>query len=215
LEQPTARFCSNCGTPLSPDARFCHVCGAAVVASPVAAGIRDTESTSFAPPTYQPPQAEPSPQSPQTWPDSMPVTSGYASFGERFIAYMIDTIILTLGFWAVGFILVVIVLGIAGSSDAAEITLGFTVAMMVIAAHWLYFALQESSAKQATFGKRAMKIVVTDDQGKRLTFARASGRAFARLLSSMFFSIGYLLALFTARKQALHDLIASTVVLRR
>jgi len=145
----------------------------------------------------------------------MPVTSGYASFGERFIAYMIDTIILTLGFWAVGFILVVIVLGIAGSTDAAEITLGFTVAMMVIAAHWLYFALQESSAKQATFGKRAMKIVVTDDQGKRLTFARASGRAFARLLSGMFFSIGYLLALFTARKQALHDLIASTVVLRR
>ena len=145
----------------------------------------------------------------------MPVTSGYASFGERFIAYIIDTIILTLGFWAVGFILVVIVLGIAGSSDAAEITLGFTVAMMVIAAHWLYFALQESSPKQATFGKRAMKIVVADDQGQRLTFARATGRAFARLLSSMFFSIGYLLALFTARKQALHDLIASTVVLRR
>lgn len=128
---------------------------------------------------------------------------------------MIDWIILTLMFWVVGFVMAVFVYVVVGNSDMADALAGLVVVTAVFVIHWIYFALQESSAKQATFGKRAMKIIVTEEQGQRLTFGRASGRAFARLLSGMFFSVGYIIAALTARKQALHDLIANTLVLRK
>ncbi|MCE5270447.1 RDD family protein [bacterium] len=79
--------------------------------------------------------------------------------------------------------------------------------------HLLYFALFESSHRQATPGKMLLGIFVTDEQGRRISFGRAVGRNLARVLSKMFCWLGYLLALFTERTQALHDLIASTLVL--
>ncbi len=79
--------------------------------------------------------------------------------------------------------------------------------------HLLYFALFESSHRQATPGKMLLGIFVTDEQGRRISFGRAVGRNLARMLSKMFCWLGYLLALFTERTQALHDLIASTLVL--
>ncbi len=79
---------------------------------------------------------------------------------------------------------------------------------------WLYFALQESSARQATVGKRAMNIYVADLQGRRISFGQATGRHFSKILSSIL-AIGYIMVAFTEKKQGLHDLIASTVVLRK
>lgn len=79
--------------------------------------------------------------------------------------------------------------------------------------HLLYFALFESSRRQATPGKMLLGIFVTDGQGRRISFGRALGRNLSRVLSKMFCWLGYLLALFTQRNQALHDLIASTLVL--
>jgi len=78
---------------------------------------------------------------------------------------------------------------------------------------WLYFGLMESSRWQATLGKRAVGIMVTDPEGRRLTFARASGRFFASILSwPLTIGVGYIMAAFTERGQTLHDLIAGTVV---
>ena len=74
--------------------------------------------------------------------------------------------------------------------------------------------LSESSARQATLGKMAFGIVVTDVHARRISFARATGRFFGKVLSNLTFCIGYLLAAFTDRKQALHDLIAGTLVVR-
>ena len=79
---------------------------------------------------------------------------------------------------------------------------------------WLYFALQESSARQATVGKRAMNIHVTDLLGRRISFGQATGRHFSKILSSIL-AIGYIMVAFTEKKQGLHDLIASTLVLRK
>jgi uncharacterized RDD family membrane protein YckC len=79
---------------------------------------------------------------------------------------------------------------------------------------WLYFAKLESSARQATIGKRALGIAVTDLAGRRISFGRATGRYFAKFLSSVA-AIGFLMAGFTARKQALHDMIAGCLVVRR
>jgi len=77
---------------------------------------------------------------------------------------------------------------------------------------WLYFALMESSGWQATLGKRAMGIKVTDQFGQRIGFGRATGRYFGAFLSQFLFLIGYMMAAFTPRKQALHDIMAGTLV---
>ncbi len=79
---------------------------------------------------------------------------------------------------------------------------------------WLYFAVQESSESQATIGKKAMGIVVTDLDGRRLTFMNATGRYFGKIPSAIFL-IGYIMALFTEKKQALHDILAGTLVVER
>jgi uncharacterized RDD family membrane protein YckC len=80
---------------------------------------------------------------------------------------------------------------------------------------WLYEALMESSAKQATLGKMLLGLMVTDEAGNRISFARASGRHFAKYISSFTLFIGYIMAGFTAKKQALHDMIAGTLVVRK
>ncbi|HEX5961440.1 MAG TPA: RDD family protein [Rhodanobacteraceae bacterium] len=80
---------------------------------------------------------------------------------------------------------------------------------------WLYFALCEASRWQATPGKLALGLRVTDEYGRRTGFARASGRFFGKLVSSMILDVGYLLAGWTARKQALHDFMAGCCVVRK
>ena len=77
---------------------------------------------------------------------------------------------------------------------------------------WAYFALMESSPSQATLGKRLMGIIATDGKGQRLSLGQASGRYFAGAISYITFYVGYALAGWTSRKQALHDLIADTCV---
>lgn len=80
---------------------------------------------------------------------------------------------------------------------------------------WLYYAVCESSRWQATPGKLALGLRVTDEYGRRVSFARASGRWLGMLVSGALFDVGYLLAGWTARKQALHDLMAGCCVVRR
>ena len=85
--------------------------------------------------------------------------------------------------------------------------------LIITAMIWLYFAICESSAWQATVGKLAMRIRVTDMQGQRISFLRAFGRYPAKYLSALIFGVGFLMVGWTQRKQALHDLIANTLVL--
>lgn len=80
---------------------------------------------------------------------------------------------------------------------------------------WLYFALMESSANSATLGKMAMNIVVSDRYGRRITFERATGRYFAKIISNFTFGVGYIMAAFSSRKQALHDIISGSLLLYR
>jgi uncharacterized RDD family membrane protein YckC len=81
---------------------------------------------------------------------------------------------------------------------------------------WLYYALAESSSWQATLGKKMLNLKVTDMTGQPITFGRASGRYFAKIITGMIpLAIGYILAGFTEKKQAVHDMIASCVVLRK
>ena len=67
---------------------------------------------------------------------------------------------------------------------------------------------------QATLGKKAMGLIVTNEHGARIGFGRATGRYFGKILSALILLVGYIMAAFTERKQALHDMIASTLVLK-
>jgi uncharacterized RDD family membrane protein YckC len=86
--------------------------------------------------------------------------------------------------------------------------------VVLVVLTWLYFAKLESGPLQATYGKRAMGIRVTDMLGQRITFGRATGRFFGKIVSTMTIYIGFIMAGFTDRKQALHDMMAGTLVVR-
>jgi uncharacterized RDD family membrane protein YckC len=122
--------------------------------------------------------------------------SPYAGFWMRVGAYLIDWLILCIPFTVLIFIPI---LGIIAD----------------IVGVWLYFALQESSPHQATVGKRAMNIYVTDLYGRRLSFGQATGRHFSKIISAIILDIGFIMVAFTEKKQGLHDMIAGTLVLRK
>jgi uncharacterized RDD family membrane protein YckC len=87
--------------------------------------------------------------------------------------------------------------------------------ILLFAIMWVYYALFETSAWQATPGKRLFRLYVTDLAGRKLTFWRASIRYFGRKISEATFLVGYIIAGFTEKKQALHDILAGCLVLRR
>lgn len=78
----------------------------------------------------------------------------------------------------------------------------------------LYFSILESSTKQATLGKRLLGLKVVDLQGNRISHRRATGRFLGKFLSCFFFYLGYLVQPFTQRKQAWHDSLAGTLVVK-
>jgi uncharacterized RDD family membrane protein YckC len=86
--------------------------------------------------------------------------------------------------------------------------------ILLLFASWLYGAFMESSSYQATLGKMIFGMKVTDLNGNRISFERATGRHFAKWLSAMILGIGYIMVGFTDRKQGLHDLLAGTLVRR-
>jgi uncharacterized RDD family membrane protein YckC len=213
-------FCPQCGATNEPQAAFCAKCGAPQQAAPV-----------FNTPVFaQPPDpGGPSGQfGPGTavapafaapiYPVAMPPVS-YAGFWIRFLAYIIDGALMSLVTLPLFF--VVMGMGVAGANSrdpqAAVMALMATMPILLIvtgAGGWLYFALMESSTKQGTLGKMLLKLKVADPNGNRIGFGRATGRYFAKWISSFTLSIGWIMAGFTEKKQALHDFIAVTVVLK-
>jgi uncharacterized RDD family membrane protein YckC len=134
----------------------------------------------------------------------------YANFGQRLLAWLIDYLV-NLG---IGFV-VGLVIGVIFAAAKAGDTAGLVAGLIGWVISWLYYALQESSAAQATLGKRALSLTVTDMQGNRISFGRATGRFFVKLLSGLTLGIGFLMVAFTERRQGLHDMVASTLVLKR
>jgi uncharacterized RDD family membrane protein YckC len=154
----------------------------------------------------------------------------YASFMARFAALIIDGIIIgCIQFIVIAPIMAALGLGIASqvdnsgelSDEAAVGMVGAIIAgvgsviVIVYAISILYFAIMESSKAQGSVGKMALGIKVTDMEGNRITFGKAFLRSIGKLISSMIMYIGYLMAAFTEKKQALHDMIATTLVVKK
>lgn len=136
----------------------------------------------------------------------------YAGFWERFAAAFIDGILLL---FIQSIIFSVFGTSILSAPDPEAIGASFgTAYLLSLAVSWLYFALLESGEKQSTLGKRALDLRVTDAGGGRISFGQATGRHFGKYVSALMLLIGYLIQPFTERKQALHDLMAGTLVVK-
>jgi uncharacterized RDD family membrane protein YckC len=152
----------------------------------------------------------------------------YAGFWRRLCAYLIDAVVLSI---AAALVLVLLLAagaplfqngegeglakGMSAYATADPTVLGDVVLIGLAVMEWLYFAGFESSSWQATPGKRALGLKVTDLAGRRIGFGRASGRFFAKALSTAILLIGFIMAAFTERRQALHDRLAGTLVVHK
>ncbi|ERM91525.1 hypothetical protein O163_10150 [Caldanaerobacter subterraneus subsp. yonseiensis KB-1] len=132
----------------------------------------------------------------------------YAGFWRRVVALIIDNVILGLAS-----IVLLFVFGfVFGDTNSTALETTYEIVGLIGA--WLYFTLLESSNMQATIGKRIMKIKVTDLNGEKISFAKANARYWSKILSTAVFFIGFIMAGFTSKKQALHDMISGTLVVK-
>ena len=210
-------FCSRCGVQVGEGNRFCQVCGhevgAAVTAAPATAGALPLPFAASG---------------------RVSAPLPYGGFWLRFVAAFVDGLIIGIPFWIVVMVLIFMFGGFGmmihripqgpppmDPREAMALLAPFFMAfflgwLVFMILQWLYFAGMESSSRQATFGKSVMSLRVTDYDGQRISFGHATGRFFAKIVSGMVpLAIGYIMAGFTEKKQALHDMIAGTVVLKK
>jgi uncharacterized RDD family membrane protein YckC len=208
-------FCPKCGTQLADDAAFCTSCGQAIQRIPSAA-----YPSPAAPPPVQPHPVEQQPAQ-NVWQaraQSQPMA--YAGFWLRLVALIIDRILLGIAGAIILFPLFRINAHTFATANPWELYISpskpiVAIELLSLMTDWIYYASLESSTWQATLGKKILGLKVTDLAGNRISFARASGRFFGKILSGMILGIGFLMAGFTARKQALHDILAGCLVLRQ
>ena len=211
-------YCSKCGVSMGDGAAFCSNCGqafAVVHAPAMAASVAvPVGGSAAAIPDYAGHAAASRVE--------------YAGFWLRFLALLIDNVVMGIAFVLI-LIPLIFLTGLGGLlsqihpdeelNDAGIfvlIGLIFLVATVSLVFTWLYHALMESSEWQATVGKKALGLVVTDMAGQRVSFARSTGRHFGKIITNMVpLFIGYIMAGFTEKKQALHDMLAGCLVLRR
>jgi uncharacterized RDD family membrane protein YckC len=220
-------YCSKCGGNLADDATFCSRCGAQIAGvAPAAIPVGSPAPLAAAVPAgvlaggyavAQPVSVQP-----------LPLVT-YAGFWLRVLAYCIDMIVL--GIFAIPILIgAAMAMGIGGMLESIPhnqdpfsngMPPAFALFIMLCAGlglfgTWLYFALLESSEWQGTAGKKVLGLVVTDLAGQRITFLRATARHFSKIVTGLIpLFIGYIMAGFTEKRQALHDMIASCLVLRR
>jgi len=197
-------FCNKCGAQNPVDAQICSTCGTSLTGGLAAVTVATPPSP------YYPPQ---------------PLAVGAARYGGfwiRFVAVIIDAIVVGIVVFPVS----IVILAMTGlASRGGDFTdmpfVGIHMIGILIRGlfsglvGWIYEASLESSSHQATLGKMVVGVKVTDLAGNRISFARATGRHFAKLISGAILMIGYIMAGFTDRKQALHDMIAGTLVQKR
>ena len=135
----------------------------------------------------------------------------FAGFWKRFAAFLLDMLILVVTVSVIGLVLVNVLQPKGFTQEEIE-AVGNLVGLIV---NWLYFASMESSQVQGTLGKLALGIKVTNLDGQRISFGRATGRHFVKILSWIILGIGCVMAAFTKKKQALHDMVANCLVANR
>ncbi len=138
----------------------------------------------------------------------------YAGFWRRFGAFAVDVFILS----AIeqGFV-VFLWRTFSPATDINSLSPGLIllIGLFEFLLTWLYYAFMESSKWQGTLGKQISGIIITDNEGRRISFGRATGRYFAKTLSVLMLGIGYLMIIFSRKKQGLHDMMAGCLVVKK
>ncbi len=201
--------CEKCAAEIPEGASVCPHCATPVSVAQIG-------------PVYVPAGAQASAAAPEI--QTVSVESAqpvFAGFWLRAVAYLLDTVLISLAggliasFYPATFIKFPDAAAAASNPFASlpQLTpLGFAI---TLGATWIYYTMFEASSWQATPGKRVMKIYVTDMVGQRPSVARVAARNVAKIISNLSFLVGYLVAGFTVKKQALHDMVTSCLVLRR
>jgi len=189
---PTAIvFCNRCGHASAEDAQFCQRCGTSLTISPAAA-----VQTAL--------------------PSRVPHFGG---FWIRVVAAFLDFLFLFGVLIPVRMLLgsVATAIGMNANISIHGTLVAWRIVRISISVVlvFIYRTMMESSELQATLGKIAVRLKVTDLRGERISFSRAVGRYFAKLLSLSSLGLGYLMAAFDEEKQALHDRVAGTFVVYR
>ena len=132
--------------------------------------------------------------------------NNYGDFWKRLAAFVIDGFFLT--------VMLEIVFAVAGSliDEFSALAISNFIGFIIVP-H--YFALFESSAYQATLGKRIMGLCVVSEEGKRISLNQAMFRWIMKYKSAVLFMVGFLMQPFTAKKQTLHDMRAGTIVVKK
>jgi uncharacterized RDD family membrane protein YckC len=200
-------FCPKCGKETDASGKFCQWCGA------------DIESVAArAPPAATAEE------------DEGPEVGIYAGLGRRFVAFIVDLILVILlglvtvsglglfrGIQNAYFYAVQHVpadqLTVEGTTGALVGSIVAAYGILLVIVPWLYFAGFESSRSQATPGKVLMSLIVTDLEGTKPTFARTTLRFFLKFISALIIFIGFMMIGLTKKHQGLHDRIAGCLVL--
>jgi uncharacterized RDD family membrane protein YckC len=153
-------------------------------------------------------------------PPAVAIGPHYGGFWIRFLAHLLDGIVLSVLFVPI-FIIFLLPAFIKAvnhiNAEEPPVELFSAIFLMIPViwiVQWLYDALSTSSSWQGTIGKKVLRLKVTDEAGNRISFGRATGRFFGKLLSGMIMNVGFIMIAFTERKQGLHDMIAGTLVTR-
>ncbi len=203
-------FCPKCGKETDASGKFCQWCGSDIDAVAPKA-VMKTE-----------PDEEDE--------DETSLAGNYAGLGRRFLAFIVDWIFLFI-FIAVAATFFNLVQGLkylyylvvqrapmwslteSGTTDAAMIPIIASVGVLFVIIPWLYFAGFECSRGQATPGKTLLRMAVTDWDGNRISFARATLRHFVKIISALILFIGFIMIGLTKKRQGLHDIVSGCLVL--
>lgn len=207
----TTSYCTQCGASLVAGAPFCSNCGAVTGNAPT-----QPVPATVAAPGYRAPSGYGAAAAPARAYAPVRGVPRPAGFWIRFVAAIIDYIVIQIIVLPVAFV-IGLVIGFAGAAshsntDALQAVSGLLGFFVGLFGGWIYEAWMTSSAKQATVGKLALGLQVIGEDGERISFARATGRFFAKYISALILAIGYIMAGFTDRKRALHDMMAGTYV---
>lgn len=201
MEAAVQQVCSNCGNPLLPDGKFCLFCGDV---------LADTQCK---------PALVTQPSRPAYAEDSEAVRAPeYAGFWLRVWAGTLDitlealaALILTV---VVGFAIKIYVSRTGLSPITGSYLTGIAFIFLLAVGSWLYAAFAESSEWRATLGKRIIGLQVVTSSGDKLSFGQASVRHFMKFLSLFTAGVGFMMAGWTKRSQALHDIPSDSVVIK-
>src|ERR1039458_4988149 len=202
MEAAVQPVCASCGNPALPDGKLCLFFGDVLTAS------LEKASTMANLPNPNSESESATPEPPE-----------YAGFWLRVWAGAVDVFIEVIG----AFLLSVVVYyamrwfidpSYGLTATTASYVSGIAAIAFLSLGAWLYCAFAESSSHRATLGKRIVGLQVLTAAGNQLTFGQASVRHFMKFLSLFTVAVGFMMAGWTKRRQALHDMPSDCVVIR-